>query len=377
MAAGPLLLTLRNWSRFPRLQRRAHASNALSYVAPPGTPALSVLIPARNEAANLDCLLESLLSQDYPFAEILVYDDGSTDATPEIVRSWAKRFPQVRLERGTGLPPGWCGKQHACQQAAELARGERLLFLDADVRPNPGAISALVTEFERQRVPYLSGFPREKTETLAEQAILPLIHFVLLAYLPMDGLFWTKLPAFAAGCGQIVMVDKRRYLQAGGHAAIRASRHDGIQLPRQFRKQGLATGICDASELFECRMYAGFEQVWLGLAKNATEGMANPAVILPFTIVLGCGQVLPLPLLVGLIFSGASPQAMAVTLAALGCSLATRFVNAWSFRQSWRGAWLHPLGVALLLAIQWWALLQAWRGVSVAWKGRAPVGSTG
>jgi hypothetical protein len=139
-------------------------------------------------------------------------------------------------------------------------------------------------------------------------------------------------------------------------------------LPRAFRAAGKRTDLCDATELATCRMYRGASEVWRGLAKNATEGLASPGMIGPASLLLFGGQVLPFVLLA--CAAWLSPPALVMALAAATMAYLPRLPAAWRFRQSWLGALLHPLGVALLLAIQWHALARAMTGRPAAWKGR-------
>jgi hypothetical protein len=177
-------------------------------------------------------------------------------------------------------------------------------------------------------------------------------------------------PAFAAGCGQFLMVDRRAYEASGGHAAIRATMHDGLRLPALFRAHGFRTDLANLTELATCRMYRSAGEVWSGLAKNATEGMAAPSRILFFTVVLGCGQVLPWVL--GLVGAGMRDLAVVQLCAAAGfASLVVRRLGLKRFRQRSAGTVLRPVGVALLLVLQWYALIQKLRGKQARWKLRA------
>src|SRR5207244_4018469 len=124
-----------------------------------------------------------------------------------------------------------------------------------------------------------SGFPRQETGTLLEKLVLPLIHFLLLGYLPLIGMRWCRHPAFGAGCGQLFVTRRDAYEAVGGHVAVRASLHDGLTLPRAYRRRGLKTDLCDATELADCRMYRSGRELWYGLAKNAREGLAHPKAI--------------------------------------------------------------------------------------------------
>src|SRR5207249_2189563 len=159
---------------------------------------------------------------------------------------------------------------------------------------------------------------------------------------------------FGAGCGQLFLTRRPSYEAAGGHANIRTTLHDGIKLPRAFRAAGLLTDLCDATELAVCRMYRGGAELWRGLAKNATEGLASPAMILPATLLLAGGQVLPVALLAAAPWL--PPAAGWLAGAATALAYSTRLAGVVRFRQSLLGALLHPVGVLVLLAIQWYAL---------------------
>ncbi len=174
----------------------------------------------------------------------------------------------------------------------------------------------------------------------------------------------------AAGCGQLFLADKLVYMSINGHSSIRGSRHDGIQLPRAFRRAGHRTDIFDATDVACCRMYTSTAQVCNGLLKNATEGIANARLIIPFTILLLGGSVLPgLSLILGYLAS-ASSIAITILAVAFGVSFFPRLIACRRFHQSYRGAWLHPLGVAWFLSLQWLAMLRKQLGMTTKWRGR-------
>jgi hypothetical protein len=335
--------------------------------------AVSVLIPARNEERVIGASLASLLASRGVEIEIVVLDDASTDRTSEIVRSFAEKDARVRLRTSAPLPRGWNGKQHACYALAQAARSDVLCFLDADVRLAPEALASMNAFLRRSGSDLVSGFPHQETETPLECLLLPLIHFVLLSYLPLAGMRALPAPRFAVGCGQFLMARRDAYRKSGGHAEIRTTMHDGLLLPHLFRRNGLRTDIADLTHLATCRMYHNASEVWWGLAKNATEGMAAPARILPFTFLLFCGQVLPLLLAISVAVapSSYSEGARSFILAALAASYIPRLVSVWKYRQSLYSALLHPLGVAILLLLQWYALLRKLAGQHVTWKERA------
>lgn len=337
---------------------------------PPGArPRVSLLIPARDEARTIDDALAAALASEGVDLEVVVLDDGSTDGTAERVRAWAEADRRVRLVQGPALPPGWNGKQHACWNLARAASHDILAWQDADVRLEPDALARLAGHLERRRLDLVSGFPRQLTGTLAEALVIPQIHVLLLGYLPLPFARIFRGKGFAVGCGQLMMARRKPYRAMGGHGAIRASRHDGMTLPRAFRAAGLKTDVVDASPIAACRMYEGAEQVWRGFAKNATEGMAKPVALPVWTVLLGGGHVLPF-LLVPL--AEIARDGEALRLAALGVALVwgARTMLAARVGQSALSVLLHPLGVLVVLAIQWTALVAAWRGVPQSWRGR-------
>lgn len=336
---------------------------------PTRTPSVSVLIPARNEERSIaDCVEAALASRDVDL-EVLVLDDRSEDQTAAIVERIAQQDARVKLHHAPVLPVDWCGKQHACWILASLADHERLVFLDADVRLEPNALSRMISHADKTEIQLLSGFPREETVTFAEKLVIPLIHFVLLGFLLIGLSRRFRGPAWAAGCGQFFLTTKAAYQESGGHAAIRNSRHDGVTLPRLYRSAGLRSDIVDLTGLARCRMYRSANEVWNGFVKNATEGLAAPALILPSTALFVMGHVLPPILLLSAVLHSHLSVAVLASAATL-LSLLPRLIAIRKFEQSALGAVLHPLGVLFFLAIQWTAITQKFFGIATTWKGR-------
>ena len=337
--------------------------------APGASSAVSVLIPARNEEGNIAATLKSVLANRSVEFEVVVLDDHSTDRTAEIVAEIAARDPRVRLEFAPPLPAGWCGKPHACQVLAQRARHATLVFIDADVQLAADALGRMVGFMEKSGVALASGVPHQQLGTFSERLLLPQIHFVLLGYLPLPMMRWTRRPAFSAGCGQLFVVRRDAHEAVGGHEPIRTTLHDGVKLPRLFRRHGFKTELFDATDVASCRMYRTNGEVWRGLGKNATEGLAAPGTILPMSLFLFGGQVLPFLLLLALAqmtFSGG-----AMTTAAIGLAWLPRLIAVRRFQQPLGGALLHPIGVLALLAIQWFALARQLAGKPAVWKGRS------
>jgi hypothetical protein len=351
LAVGPAILYWLNiW-----LYRRA---------PDPGSdvPAVSVLIPARNEERTIADAIECALASRGVDLEVVVVNDHSEDRTSSIVEQIAAKDPRVQLIESQPLPDGWCGKQYACHQLAQTARHDFLLFIDADVRLERDAVTRLVRFLCDSKADLISGVPRQETGTFLERLVIPLIHFLLLGYLPLAAMRRFRLGSFGAGCGQLFLARRGAYQLAGGHAAIQSSRHDGVMLPRAFRRAGFMTDLCDATDLATCRMYHSGGEIWWGLAKNADEGLGSPRAIMPWTIILGGGQVAPYALL------AFEPMS---ALLAIAAAYSMRFHAASRFQQSWMGAILHPVGVIILLSIQWHARIWKLFGREIPWKGRA------
>jgi len=403
----------------PRSRRRGDANNCeqpTDLTSHIGGSVVSVLIPARNEEKNIRATLESVLANRDTTFEVVVLNDHSTDRTADIVGELARHDPRVRLESAPPLPTGWCGKQHACHVLARLARHPLLVFMDADVRLAPDALSRMGNFMRRQAslpdveadilppgeslainarsefvmpippgwkpgstagkdacryegVGLASGVPHQELGTFSERLLIPQIHFILLGYLPMPFMRWTRRPAFSAGCGQLFIARRDAYEATGGHAMIRNTLHDGVKLPRLFRRAGFKTDLFDATDIATCRMYHTNGETWRGLGKNATEGLAAPGTILPMTALLLGGQVLPFALMC--FAAQLSASALVATVLACSFAYAPRLLAVKIFRQPLGSALLHPLGVILLLAIQWLALIRQFAGKPAVWKGRS------
>ena len=336
---------------------------------PVGRPAVSVIVPVRNEEAAVGACLQALLGNEGVELEIIVVDDHSEDATATIVQGMAAADARVQLVAAPVLPFGWSGKQHACHAGAMQASHPVLLFMDCDVRVTPSAVAAMAGFLTASGAALVSGFPRERTLTVGETLLIPLIHVLLLGYLPIGTMRRSRQPSLGAGCGQIMVADAAAYRVVGGHAVIRHSWHDGVQLPRAFRRRGYRTDIFDAGALAECRMYRGFGETWRGLSKNAREGMATRAALPVWTVLLGGGLVMPFVLL-PVAWTAGSAWPVVGSVAAV---LLVRLILALRFRQSLWSVPLLPVGVVLLLLLQWRALLGRTSRRTPMWRGRTQV----
>jgi hypothetical protein len=328
---------------------------------------VSVLIPARNEAPNIGAAIESVLASDHARFELLVLDDESEDRTADIVADHAVRDSRVRLIPSPGFEPSLWGKPQACAALAERARGEILLFMDADVRLEPDAIARIAAALDESPAAMLSGVPAQVTVGFAEKLIVPLIHFVLLGFLPLSSMRRSTSPDFGVACGQLIAVERDAYEAAGGHRSIADRIHDGMALARELRRRGRMTDIADFTPLARCRLYHSWREVIAGFAKNAHEGLGSPRGIVPWSLLLLGGHCAWIALLPAALVQ---PVAGALLIAAALAGYALRSALTRRFEQSLLSAALHPLGVLVLVAIQWYALARRLAGRPVAWKAR-------
>lgn len=360
-AALPLVMTAVNL----RLYRRQSVAEDRSS----GRESVDVCIPARNEAANIEACVSGVLASSGAPVRALVYDDQSTDETPTILARLATDARVVRVPT-QALPEGWNGKQWGCERMGRASAADWLLFTDADVRFAPRAVAAAVRFARGAGSDLVSTVPREICGSLGEALVVPLIHFMLLGYLPMALMRRDPRPSLGAGCGQFLLVRREAWVRAGGHAAFRESMHDGIKLPRAVRASGGRTDLFDGTDLVSCRMYRGFGQTWRGFTKNAFEGLGSLGTLVFFSVMHLVGHVAPWGVVVA--WSTGVQVDRASALAACGAclaGLATRALLAARFRQPWIGVALHPFAMLLVTVIQWRSLWLAKTGRR-AWRGR-------
>ena len=224
---------------------------------------------------------------------------------------------RLRLLAGRALPPGWCGKNFACAQLAAAATAPILIFVDADVQLAPNSAPRLAAFLEQSGAQLASGIPHEVTITFSEQLLIPLIHFLLLGFLPFRRMRRLRQPAYAAGCGQLFVAEAAAYRAAGGHGVIRDRIHDGLCVTRKNFVNAVLRLISSTRLSWPP---VGCINVMVrsrrGLGKNTHEGLGAPRLIFPMTVILLGGQVLPFLLALAPV----APLVRAMALLASGLS---------------------------------------------------------
>ena len=350
-------IALWNVALAPRLHRLAPA--------PPGR-LVSVLVPARDEAANLRRLLPALLATRYAPLEILVLDDESRDESAAVVRGFAASDDRIRLVEGLAPPDGWSGKNWACHQLFHHADGDLLLFCDADVVPGPDAVGRTVTALHRADA--VTAFPRHEAGGWFEEAVVPLVaKLPVVTLLPLALVRRTRTPALAVGNGQWFAWRRPAYVAAGGHRGVRGDVLDDVGLARRAKAAGVALTAVLGTRDLAVRMYRARDQVWDGFAKNLYPLVGGR----PWTLALagalwGLTMLVPLalPLLIPL-----DPGAAGVALLPLALLLAVRTLAALALDDPARSVALHPVGAVAVVGLA----LDSWRrhrSGRVTWKRR-------
>jgi cellulose synthase/poly-beta-1,6-N-acetylglucosamine synthase-like glycosyltransferase len=360
------------------IYRPSSRGPVLSRETIPAVPAaglVSVIVPAKDEEANIRAALETLRAQDYPELEILVVSDRSCDRTAEIVREVAAADPRVHLVEVTDLPPGWFGKPHAMHVGAGEARGRWLLFVDADCRQAPHSVRAGVHFLAANKGDMLSLWPILELHGFWETAVqLPAGSVLVTWFRPT----WVNNPrrraAFANG--QYILIRREAYEAVGGYESIRSELVEDIALARRVKRAGHGLFNAVGMDLFTTRMYAslgamyrGWTRIYTGAFRTAWRVAAVMLAtfifaLLPFivltaaSVAMACGDVAPLTL-----------GAFALSLATVGAILVT--MRRFFVLSRANSAYLvfYPIAVVAVLVFQAGAVVRALGLASTTWRG--------
>lgn len=320
--------------------------------ADPGV-VVSVLIPARDEAANIRACLDSARLQP-GVREVIVYDDHSSDSTRTLVEEAAVEDPHIRLARTEALPPGWCGKPFACSRLATAAEGDWLLFLDADARLEGGAVASMLAEAQKRDATMLSCWPGLEMHSFAERLLMPLLNFVVFTMYPAPLAARRSDPSLGIAHGACILCERRAYEAVGGHATVASQIFEDTRLAQVWRERGERSLCLDGQHVVRTRMYAGAREIWNGFRKNFRAGFRTETAFWLFWLAHAI-------LFLGVFF---------IDWRAAGIVLLIRSLLAVRFGHPLWSALLHPVAECYLLALgasSWWA---ARNGRAVSWKGR-------
>lgn len=344
---------------FPLLALRAEKYYRRMPVLPAETghsgtlPALTVIVPARNEAKNLPVLLPSLLSQQYPGElEILVVDDHSDDGTGEIARAHG-----VPVLKAPELPQGWLGKPHACHTGALAARGEWLLFTDADTQHDQDGLRRSVEYALDHGLDGLSLLLREQTFGLLDKTAL------MTAFAALFAGFRTGQPMLN---GQFILLRTDVYREVGGFAAVRSEPIEDLALAHLLQKAGRSAPILIGYDAGQVRMYGGPQHLWQGLKRLGAGSLkwSGPGGWL--TALFITGALLPLVGILFVLWLEMPPAWLALSWAVVVLAFLP-----WAVRSGhWLYAALAPFGALTVQLAALTGLTRSTLGLGIPWKGR-------
>ena len=338
-------------------------------------PLVSVLIPARNEEKNIDRCISYLLNQDYQNYEILIIDDNSDDGTFSLIKNIADKNEKVTAIKGEPLPADWYGKPFAMEQLASHAKGEILLFTDADTIHSPTSLSWAVTNMQNTGADLISGYVGQILKTFGESVTVPLIFFLTGFLIPMFLNKVVKLGYFSLAVGQYIAVKKETYIKTGGYKTVKNKTSEDVFLARHFKKSGYQTEFLDITDQVFCRMYSGWWSAIQGIGKNIYDFLGkNPPVLILNALTIFFFFCLPFPILVcSILFPvfglGTNPFLFQLITAHILFTL-TWLVLFIGRRINWLNTFFWPIMYFNLLFMVLWSFFRTISGRGFIWKDR-------
>ena len=347
-----------------------------SAVPPANPPLVSVVIPARNEARNIERCLRSVLSNDYPRFEVVVVNDGSTDATGDIAQSIAATDNRARVIETQGLPEGWFGKQWACETGAHATSGEIILFADADTTQSSDLITRSVNAMLRRNADLFSVLGRQELGTFWERLIQPQIFTIMsVRYGGTESITRSRFVKDKIANGQCLFVRRSTYEEFGGHSLVKSHVADDMMLAQRYFARGRRVVLEEGIHQLSTRMYTSLGELVRGWGKNVFAGGRDSVPFglfgrLLFPLLLLSAPLFNLVPALVLIASVVAPVSSALLLWA---TIAEVAMLVWwiylygSIGESPLYSLLSPLGALMVFYI---FLRAALRGQRVLWKGR-------
>ncbi len=344
----------------------------LSSGEPSAVPFVSVLVPARNEARSIEACARSLCTQSYPHFEVIILNDHSTDGTGEILSCLQSEFAMLRVIDGKDLPQGWVGKCWACFQLSKVARGELLLFTDADTTHAPDALQRAVFTMERTHADMLSLVPYQTLGSFWEHIIVPLVHFLIMCFLPMRMIWQSHIEAFAFANGQFILFRRAMYERIGGHEAVKSNIVEDVWFVKAVKRAGGKVMVFNGVDAVQCRMYHGLVEAFRGFSKNLFAGLGyNAVAMIAVCVVMFLWFVMPIVFaLNGIVFGTLSLEVFWLPVMQVFLAVLMRVLIAVKFRLNPFYSLLHGLSVAMFIAIALNSMRWIYFGGGAAWKGR-------
>ncbi len=333
-------------------------------------PFVSVCVPARNEARDIERCLNSLLNQAYPHFEVIAVNDHSTDGTGAILKALSARDDRLIAIEGAALPQGWLGKPFALHQAQAKAQGELLLFTDADLFFEPHALETAVQALTQRQVDLLTLMPGSQFVSFWERAVQPVV-FGMIASLSRFRKINRPEFSSAVGFGAFLLFRRDAYAKIGGHASVRQEVVEDMMLAKRAKKMGLRLLAAEGKSLLSLRMYHSLGEIWRGWRKNLFIALKRSVPrTLYYAAVLLVFLTTPWLVLAANLTLGTSGLATAIAVAGVGLTLAASFKLCRELRMGLANALLFPLGAVVAAAIMLNSMAQAliWRRTE--WRGR-------
>ncbi len=321
---------------------------------------VSILIPARNEEENILKLLQSIHQQDYQNIEVIILDDASEDHTYQVVANFCTNHPKFKIIKGESLPKDWLGKNFACHQLAEHAKGDWLMFLDADEEVKDHLINNTLYRMHIGKLSLLSLFTNQITQTLGEKAVVPLMHFLLLNLLPLRLVKLSKLPSLAAASGQFMLFSAAQYKQFHWHQLVKNKVVEDIEIMKKLKQEGLNGEALLANGFIFCRMYKNYDECLSGFSKNILAGFNNSIIALIIYIIF----IVFGPLFI-LAFGNFQLFYFALTLIIFSRIM----ISYLSGQNVFVNVLYHPIQMLNLLILAFLSINQS-LGNKISWKGR-------
>jgi chlorobactene glucosyltransferase len=356
--------------------RRSRSLDSESALPPENPPLVSVIVPARNEARNIERCVTSILSTSYPNLELLVVDDSSIDGTGDVARRAAGNDQRARVVTNTSLPDGWIGKQWACATGAKIARGQILQFTDADTVHAADLVTRSINAIDRNGADLFSVAGRQELGGFWERVIQPQIFTILsMRYGGTESINDSTRVSDKIANGQCIFVKRAAYEAIGGHASVRTAVAEDLMLAQKFfaarKRVVLMVGVSQIST----RMYASLREIIAGWRKNVFAGGLDSVpfgrvgrTIFPLALLLPpLMELFPVLVLALALSAGTTPGFFWWAIIASGATVLWWVVVYATIGENVLYALLYPLGALVLLYIFVTALI---RGRRVTWKGR-------